>query len=605
MRRSIWIVLLLVVAAGIVAVVGVNRGWFSPLAIKVPDEPLFDPPVGRATALTVTSEGRVRCHFVRDGDRWRLACPATGPGPVTGVAKSAETKRLVNSLTGLRRLNRYAPDDPARPNAKQTGLDKPQFTVAFTDESGVTRKLQIGKAKPRARQTYVQIDGDEAIYLVHGRLAESLARPAAYYREPMLFDWRAEQVTQLLVSTDAGTYELTGRNGQWRIKLPNDVRADPRQVERLRLAVAGLAAIDFITPDAKDLASFGLATPTMTLEITVGDDDTTTAGEGPRVVRLEFGSSRDGKTFARIDQEPWLFRVTQSDFAALHTPTNELRSRAVLPLDPAAIAGVKAKLGDQELALRKTDGVWVVDAPYACLAHGPAVADLLNAAAGLKADEFIDRYATLSGYGLARPTGRYEFTDDDGATRTLLVGAPGELVAAGSTYVKLDGAVTVMTVSRTALARLPVAPATYRSRILAGFRTGDLVDLTIRRSGRSSGLAPTTSGAFATDDPAGAKVDQAAMANLIDALRSLAAEKILHVGDALPEQYRAADAVSLTARLRPPAGGRERTLTLNLARVGMDACVWVGPAPIVVGKLSEATYQALTAEVLIPHSATR
>lgn len=639
MKTSTTVVLLLLVAMAGLVIMGLEKGIYEFLRFGPPggaepaEQALFEPPIPDVAGLAITRPAGQNIQFVRQGDKWQLAAPARGP------AKPYMVDGTIRAVSDLKVLQSYAPGAADRPAADRLGLDKPEAIVTLTEPNGKKHTVKVGAVRPLAKETYVQIDGNDTVYLVRGTPTPSLTRPVGEYRENSVLDFDAKQVVRADV-VGPQQYQLTREDNAWRVTAPLQAAADKVKVESWIGRVKNLSAVSFVNTEVTDLSAYGLDKPRLTITVALADPSaataptttTSTTASAPasmpvgKTFTVAFGARAGGKTFARLDGESWLFQVRDEDADALAGPLEDMRDRAIVRVNPAEVIGVQASQGDKTLTLAKDKGQWLIKAPAEGAPQAPAVEGLLNALKDLKADDFVDRYASLAGFGLEKPTARYELTLTDGTKRTLLVGSAstsGQMV-----FVKLANEPTVMAVTRDSLKALSADPADYWSRDILAAPRGEIADITVTAPQTSYRIEQPTLGQFTLVRPAQGQVDRENLDALLLQVGNLQADKVAFVGDAVPADYAQGTPIRLavttgprrplpehrptsspaTATASAPSSAptttqattlpAATTITLVINKKGADVFVWIqGAKPVVVARASESLYNAVLAEM--------
>lgn len=100
-------------------------------------------------------DGQRVAAFARDGDKWIVAAPTTGP---------ADEWRMASFITKVTKLQAdralTEPEDP-----KALGLDQPTMEIVVALASGEER-LEIGAQNPRGTGHYARKAGSDQVYLI-------------------------------------------------------------------------------------------------------------------------------------------------------------------------------------------------------------------------------------------------------------------------------------------------------------------------------------------------------------------------------------------------------------------------------------------------------
>jgi hypothetical protein len=149
-------------------------------------------------------------------------------------------------------------------------------------------------------------------------------------RRALIAGLAADGVERLAVRRAGGAVELARQGGAWVVTAPSPGPADGAAVADLLSALA-VARWDRIVR-APDIATTGLATPRVTVEV----------GVGARTARLEVGAAvaATAQVWVRVDGGPamlapsWLATALDRDLASL-------RQQRLAPVAPVAVTGVE------------------------------------------------------------------------------------------------------------------------------------------------------------------------------------------------------------------------------------------------------------------------
>ncbi|KKL84780.1 hypothetical protein LCGC14_1961300, partial [marine sediment metagenome] len=182
------------------------------------------PDVGKVVRLQVETPRAGKIVFVSRDNKWRLAEPVDAP------ATTWEVSSIVTTVSTLEYTRKYAPDDPGRPKDDLTSLSDPLKIVSFTDEKDNVLTLRVGRKVTFAPgKTYVQVAGDQAIYVVDVDLAERLAKSANDYRDKGIVDFDTGKAIRVAV-TAGRSYQLVKTDDTWALDRPVAARADQDKV---------------------------------------------------------------------------------------------------------------------------------------------------------------------------------------------------------------------------------------------------------------------------------------------------------------------------------------------------------------------------------------
>ena len=626
LRTTLILVVLLVLGLGYVALQ--YTGWLDKdVTTDQAEDKRLTPEVAKVVRLTIKTPRAGEVVLVSDGDRWRLAEPVDAP------AAQYEAGATVTDVTTLEHVRKYAGDDPDRPSEDLTRLADPVRIVTITDDKHKTYILRVGAKVPlEQRRTYVQLEGDKAVYVVDVDLAEKLAKTAADYRDKKLLDFATEKAVRVTVA-GAKNYRLVKSDDRWAIDKPIDARADQAKVSSLLRDIAGLRAEKFDADAPTDLAGYGLANPvaTVTVQLAAPQSDTqpTTAPASPvkgapaKSLSIAFGSTADPKAetvFAKLGDKPWVFQISKSAIDRVSPKLLDLRDKAVLDLAGKQIAALESAFdAEPPMKLVKDPDGWKMVKPFA----GPADAaagELARTVRDLQANDFRDNPASFAAYKLEPPRGKIVLhIRGSGQTATLLLGgtsASGEMA-----FVRPAGAKFVAVIPADTFAKLLKGAREYWSREYANVPTdAEVIRVDLVKPNGAFTLTRDEDGQLALTAPAAAPIDTANAQAVVDALKAVRADKIAALAAVLPARFAEARPIKVTLTYRtvlPPEPTtttapttatapaepkvRYKTHTVGPLLVIADrghSYVWAeGASPVAVGELGADLHEKLAAEL--------
>lgn len=336
--------------------------------IKLPDQPwvataskdtieslapkdVRDTRVTRVKADAVTqialTTGEASATLHRQDGRW------TGEGELTNIDEEA-VKNLLQAVEDARAIDFVdAPESP-----EKYGLDSPRATIRLTTAGAVEpTALRIGANTPSARNTYVQVAGQESVLVISADLAGRLAIDPQSLRSRAIFSFKPDDIRQI-ERIRAGTRMVLVRDAfEWKLTEPQ-APADPAGTRELANDLALLRARRIL--GAVDPASHGLDEPLLTIRFTLetappapaesdADAETPPPPPTPETHTLYVGRVAN-MTFARRDGDATVFELDETVFRTL---TGELIRRQLFDgvFTAADVVGIKISGNNQPAAL--------------------------------------------------------------------------------------------------------------------------------------------------------------------------------------------------------------------------------------------------------------
>ncbi len=293
----------------------------------------------------------------RDNDAWRLT------RPVKAEMDAAKVDQLADSL-GRLEVVEYVNQTPKKSDLEtQYGLGKPSLTVKveFRDKKKPPQVLHIGKARGRKAGYFAQVADTPGelspVFAVSSEMHNELVRDALSYRPLTLWQVQPEEIVSLRIhKAGQKAYSLTRSAGAWKIAGPFEANALVESVRRITAELGAPKVESYKVHEAKDLATYGLDKPDLTLTLTTKDKKEHTLLIGKPTA--EEGGSRFGK----LAKEPAIFQVGDALVRAADHGALDLLDTTLLNLDPARLERVRAKSADSVMTLEKKGDAWRVTA---------------------------------------------------------------------------------------------------------------------------------------------------------------------------------------------------------------------------------------------------
>jgi hypothetical protein len=211
-----------------------------------------------------------------------------------------------------------------------------------------------------------------------------------------------------------------GKDRSWVLTKPTAASADQTAVESMAGAIANLEITDTVEENPADLAQFGLARPAVTVTVTTKDKRVLPAIEVGK--QTPVGDS----AYIRMSNRPAVLLVAASFPANVEKSVDDLRSRALIALKPAAINRIvitPASSGP-EIELERKGENWMILKPERTAAEDAAVQQFLDTVTAGQVSEFVeDKPSDLAKYGLVSPSLRVAlYGGKDNHEESLLFG---------------------------------------------------------------------------------------------------------------------------------------------------------------------------------------
>jgi len=202
-------------------------------------------------------------------------------------------------------------------------------------------------------------------------------------------------VTKLSIAPADGQKIVAEKTGtQWRLVEPIKAPADQFTVEDIIRAVTALQSRGELAEDKK--ASVGLDHPSYVVELTDKNGKTTKVSVGEK-------NQVADSLYVLVDEQKKPQIVASALYTQLDKQPDAFRSKKLVDVTNDQVKQISITRGDKTVRLEKPGTDWQIVEPKKMPADSTAVSDLLWAATGLNATNFVEKPSGPSAYGLATP----------------------------------------------------------------------------------------------------------------------------------------------------------------------------------------------------------
>ena len=368
-------------------------------------------------------------------DTWHVTYP---------IEAKADVQEIENLLSELRSLqvSTFEADNAAANVAarlEKSGLDTPRIQVKLTDGNN-TYALDIGSVVPSENGTqehvYVKAVPQEAIYTVSDDIYKLLNTSVFDLRDKRVIDFQRTDTTRIAISIrrkqDRETTVCTKNyDNTWELQTPTGkVKADAKAVDDLLFGVDSLEATAFIDDPDKNLASYGLAPPSIEVAFTQRGQ------EKPAVLRIG-DYTEDGTVYVKAEQSNQVAGVKRPLIDKIALGAAWLRDKQVLNfhIDDA----IRLTLhGEESLTCQRLGTNWRLTSPVKEEANNAEVNAIVYELDDLMADTFVRSEPALTDAITGFSTPQIQLTIElrNQKVYTLQVGNQAE--ASGRFYARLQ-----------------------------------------------------------------------------------------------------------------------------------------------------------------------
>jgi hypothetical protein len=245
--------------------------------------------------------------------------------------------------------------------------------------------------------------------------------PESKATNPTVFHFQPEDVTSITFTRPGAPPVVVDRDGKtWQIAQPVQTRADKNAITSVLNDITLAHASRTLTPEANQLADYGLATPVATLDFKLKDGKTHTL----KIGSLDFSGN---SAYAQVSGSKDVILVPQSVSRDGSKTLADLRDNSVLGISSDNVQSFVLKTPSLDLeAARSTKNpeAWSIEKPRPMIGDSTNISQLLDSVSNAKLTKVINETGDdLARYGLTRPAVSLEVNLGSGGQRTLELGS--------------------------------------------------------------------------------------------------------------------------------------------------------------------------------------
>jgi Domain of unknown function (DUF4340) len=319
------------------------------------------------------------------------------------------------------------------------------------------------------------------------------------------------------------TVDLSRNNsGVWQITSPKPLGADQDTVSSVLSALSSLNAERLLEDKASGLASYGLATPAVEIDI---------ASKNNKTQKLLIGDpTPSGNAFyAILAGDPRLFTIAGYTKSSVDKTADDLRDKRLLTADFDKVSQIELLTQKpdkkQDMTLARNKDAWQIQKPAPYRAESYKVEDLVRALKEAKMENGSDDSKVAAAFKSASPFATAKISGASGNQELEIRKAKDDYYAKSSA---LPGVYKVAASTATSLDK---SLDDFRNKKLFDFGYEDPNKIEIRDASKSYVFTHSASGWSGAD---GKKLDDSSVQALLGNIRDLSAEKFLDSGFSAP-----------------------------------------------------------------------
>jgi len=197
-----------------------------------------------------------------------------------------------------------------------------------------------------------------ALYWSNRHPASENTAKASIDTPPKILTLKQEDISKIEIKKKGGE-ELDlakGNGGKWQITAPKPLGADQEAVSSLLSSVSSLNSDRLVEDKATDLGQYGLAQPSLELDITTKDSK-------PQKLLLGDDTPAGGAVFAKLEGDPRVFTIASYNKSSLEKTANDLRDKRLLTVDFDKLSQVELVTKKQDIEFGRNKQEWQIVKP--------------------------------------------------------------------------------------------------------------------------------------------------------------------------------------------------------------------------------------------------
>jgi hypothetical protein len=334
----------------------------------------------------------------KEQDNWLLVRPIKG---------RASNDAVVDILTRMNQtqIAKFVSDNNSNPGS--FGLDSPSSVVTLFGDEGKKVEIEIGAQVPsNPDSVYAGLPQRKSVVEVSKAFANLFNITPNDLRDRKIARMNPDLIDRVTIERANEPIIVLGRDeNRWRFLSPASAPANAENITRLIQGINDGEVSEFVSDTATDLTKYGLDQPKLKITFSsYSSENTAEANAGETVLAtLAFGNSQNGVIYARLEEEPYIFSITDRLFFALPTTEFSFHTLDVLDLKRDQLVSLRLEREGMESIelLRGKQRKWVLKGHENDQNDGQ-IQLLLTTLTGLRAAAWVGN--PKSEYGLDQST---------------------------------------------------------------------------------------------------------------------------------------------------------------------------------------------------------
>jgi Domain of unknown function (DUF4340) len=197
-----------------------------------------------------------------------------------------------------------------------------------------------------------------ALYWSNRHPASDSTTKASLDTPPKILSLKQEDISKIEIKKKGGE-ELDlakGDGGKWQITAPQPLGADQEAVGSLLSTVSSLNSDRLVDDKAADLSQYGLAAPSLEIDVTAKDAK-------PQKLFLGDSTPAGNAVFVKLEGDPRVFTIASYNKSSIDKTANDLRDKRLLTLDFDKLSQVDLITKKQDITFGRNKQEWQIIKP--------------------------------------------------------------------------------------------------------------------------------------------------------------------------------------------------------------------------------------------------
>src|SRR5712664_4073861 len=212
-----------------------------------------------------------------------------------------------------------------------------------------------------------------ALYWSNRHPASENTAKASIDTPPKILTLKQEDISKIEIKKKGGEELDLSKDGggKWQITAPKPLGADQEAVWSLLSSVSSLNADRLVEDKAGDLSEYGLAQPSLELQVTSKDAK-------PQKLLLGDDTPAGSAVFAKLEADPRIFTIANYNKTSIDKTANDLRDKRLLTVDFDKLSQIELATKKQNIEFGRNKQEWQIVKPKPLRADNYQVEEIVR-----------------------------------------------------------------------------------------------------------------------------------------------------------------------------------------------------------------------------------